>query len=218
MRWLVALILILSLATDATACGDCTLPNPFIESITLTDPAKYRIVYTGIEGLIFDEYVRFVSRKWVDDLEIRYNSGAINEFDFNSQIRLLDNYRADYANHQYADRRQYWWHYTEGWGDPAVYHTGPSGDLINIGPIRVNNKFRFKLKDYQTELSNEWSYKFRPIVRISSRPPFIRIIGMGHQFTYRVRGRKVVRITVGLGADLEDEEGIVEIVVQLLNW
>lgn len=218
MHWLLLLILLLLLPGDAFACNDCGISNPFVENVTLADPASYKLVYTGIGGLLLDEYVRFVSRKWVDDIERRYNSGDINDTGLNTQIRILNNYRQYYFNNEYADLRSHWWQYQESWGQLPTYTTGPSGDVIDVGPFRVNSNFKFKLKSYEADISNEWSYKFRPVVRVSSKPPFVRVIAMGHQFTYKSHRKKLVRITVAAGYDFFDGEGLVELQFELLSW
>lgn len=217
MHWLLLLTFIV-LTTNTYACNDCTVSNSFVNNVTLTDPAKYKLIYTGIEGFLMDEYVRAITRKWSDDIELRYNSGDISTLDVNRHYRLLSDYRQDYAAGNYADNRKFWWHYQENWGPIRAYTTGPSGDVINIGPIRVNSNFRLKLKNYEAELSNRWKYRFRPVIRVSSKPPFIRVVAAGNQFTYKVRGRKLVRITVAGGYSISTREALFETQLELLNW
>jgi len=218
MRWVLSLALVLLLTTDASACNDCVIRNPFLEQITLEDPAKYRLIYTGIEGFLLDEYVRAISRKWADDLDLRYNSGDIDEFELSYNYRILNDYRQDYATGRYADKREHWWQYQSSWGPIRTYTTGPSRDVLNVGPFRVNSNFRFKLRDYEANLSSRWNYKFRPLIRVSTRPPFVRVLAMGHQFTYRARGLKLARITVAAGYNFADAEAFLEVQLELLNW
>lgn len=218
MRWLVVILLILLQTDNAIACGNCYEPDSLLTQITLADPASYKVVYTGLVGLLADEYVRLVSRKWADDVDMHYNSGAIDGFEANNRLRNLWDLRSDYSHNKYADNRTRWWHYSSKWGPITLHHTGPSGDVINIGPIRVNNKFRFNLKGYETDISSIWSYKFKPIVRVTTRAPFVRFAAIGHQFTYKQRGRSVVRVTVAFGFDVANRAALAEVRINLVGW
>lgn len=218
MYWPLLLLLLILIPDAALACNSCQPQNAFLNSVTFEDPATYRVIYTGIEGLLLDEYVRAVSRKWSDDIELFYNSGAISEFELSNAYNVLNNTRSDYFDNTYTDNRTRWWHYMSDWGPIKTYHTGPSGDLINIGPIRVSNKFRFKLKDYEADLTNNWTYRLRPVFRVTSRAPFVRVVGAGQQFTFADHGKKLFRVTLAVGANLAELEGLVELHFELLTW
>jgi hypothetical protein len=204
--------------TNAVACGSCSTENSFLNAVSPADPASYRVVYTGIEGLILDEYVRFVTRKWLEDLDLRYHRGDLGEFALSHSYRRLAYYREDYFSSSFTDKRSEWWHYTEDWGPIRLYHTGPISDIINIGPIRVNNRFRFKLKDYETDISSKWSYKFKPIVRVTSKLPLIRVLGIGNTFVYKNRGKKLIRLFAGIGFNFVRMDAVVEIQIELPEW
>ena len=97
MRWLFVLLILL-LPNKALACGGCHEPSAFTNAVLFADPASYKVVYTGLGGLLLDEYVRFVSGKWADDIELHYNYGSIDAFEMNRRYRELNNYRQDYGS------------------------------------------------------------------------------------------------------------------------
>lgn len=189
-----------------------------MRAVMPTDPASYRVVYSGLKGLLLDEYVRAVSRKWADDLEFYYTQGALSEVLSAASQQQLNDYRQDYYENSYADNRKSWWHYLDDWGPIDTYYTGSAVDIINVGPFRVSSKFRFKVKDYKAKISSKWSYKFTPILRLTSKLPLIRELATGHQFTYKRNGVKLVRVVVAFGVNLVTIEALAEAQVELLNW
>lgn len=214
MKWLL-LFAMLFYATPVLACGGCP-DNSFLDAVTLTDPAKYQIVYTGITGLLLDEYVKFTSRKWRDDITLYY--GSSSDFD------LLDKYRevdvaVEYYNHsKYSDKRQYFWQYSTDWGHMPRYTTGPSGDVINIGPFRLNNKFKFKIKHYETNITSNWHFKFRPRVSFTGAAPFLRGVSARFVFTYKERGQKLIRVTLSGGYNISRDSGELMLLLELPAW
>ncbi len=218
MRWWLTIILVLLIHTNAIACNGCSSQNSLLRAVSPADPARYRVIYTGLKGLLIDEYVRAVSRKWSDDIERYYTNGAIDENGADAGYKLLNDYRQDYAANNYADKRKAWWHYLDDWGPIETYYTGKSGDVLDFGPFRVNNKFRFKFKEYEAKLGSKWDYKFRPIVRVTSKLPLIRSIATGHQFTYKRHGKKILRVLVAFGVDFMEREALAEAQLELLTW
>ena len=218
MRWLPAILITLLLTTDAAACGNCHASDSLLRSLLPADPAKYRVVYTGLKGLLMDEYVRLASGTWADVIETQYSSGAINEFTMWSNYQLLNDYRNDYSSNKHEDRRTEWWQYLVSWGPVTTHYAGPSGDLIDFGPIQVNNKFRLNLKSYETDLTRRWHYKFRPIIKVTTRLPLISAIGVGHVFTYSQRGKKLISVMFGFGVNFTRREAVAEVQVKLSAW
>jgi len=189
--------------------------DPFVKHVTLADPARYRLIYTGVLGLIADEYVSFVTKKWSEDL-IYYDDGDLSTQ--NSRISLINDLVSDYKYGKYADKRKHWWHYSVLWNNWSFYATGPTKDIINIGPVRVDNKFGFKLKSYTAALSNRWSLRFRPNIKFTSRPPFIKQLDARILFTYKNRRTKLIRIGIDAGADFKHMCFEFGVGIELLGW
>lgn len=212
MRWVVFFVVLLS-SQSVLACVTCDEPS-FLRHVTLTNPASYRLVYTGIPGLLLDEYADFVGTKWLGDIAARYDG------DIRLSYKLLEasNLISDFKAEKYADKRKHWWHFSRHWNWTATYATGPSKDVINIGPFRVNRKFKFKLKHYTADIDNHWTFKFRPSVSFASKLPFIKTALLQFVFTYRRKRKKLFRITLSAGADFKQMVGEVSIYVDLLGW
>jgi len=196
---------LLLLIPNVAYADDC-----FRNAVTLKDPATYRITYTGIYGAVMDEYVSFMSRKWLDDIDDRFDS-----VDIFTQIKLLRYYRTYYTSSIWSDNRKYWWHYLK---PQMVYNKGPTGDLIDIGPIRVTSKFRVKIKEYDVDLTKRWSVKVKPRVKFTSSLPVIRSLSMSVWFTYKVRKTELVRFVVATGVNVRHRAGFIEVLVVLPSW
>lgn len=217
MGFILAVCFVLLAATNAVACGNCNVDSSFLNSVSLQDPASYRLAYTGLYGLAMDEYVNLVSRQWLRDIIDRRDYRQITESEAQRHFDNWSGMLQDYSTGAWSDRRHYPWHYASSWAQP-LYIKGPSSDLINFGPFRVNSKFKFKLKDYEAQLSRGWKFKSRPRVRFTLDPPFIRRAAGACVFTYRVRHRKLIRASLRLGYGVEDNEGLLQVIVELPSW
>ena len=212
MRWLPFLFLLLLLPTDTSACASCTVHSPLLDAVTLANPASYRLVYTGVMGLIADEYVSFISKKWQDDI------ADYHDLEIDRRCLKISEMMTDYKCGKYADLRSNFWHYSTLWDNRPVYTTGPSKDIINIGPIRVDNKFGFKLKNYTTALSSKWSFRLRPKLRFTSKWPFIRLIDTTFSFSYKKFRKRLFRISLNAGVDLKKMSGELSIFIEFSGW
>ncbi len=213
MRWMV-LCVVLMTTQCAMACGPCEEPS-ILKHVTLADPASYRLVYTGIRGLLFDEYVDFIGAKWLGDISFRFR---FDDVALTTRLRYAAHAIGDYKAKKYADKRKYWWHYSRHWNWTSTYTTGPTKDVINIGPFRVNNKFKFKLKSYRATLSDAWTFKFKPKISFTSKLPFVKTALVHCVFTYRVKRKKIFRVTLAAGANFKRRDGEVSLYIDFLGW
>jgi len=214
MRWFILLVL-LFINTPVLACGGCG-EDPFLKHVSLTNPAKYKLVYTGIAGLLLDEYVKFVSRKWRRD--ITFYQGFDSNFDLLDKHREVDTAIEFYKRDHYADLRTHWWQYSSDWGPLPRYTSGPSGDVINIGPFRLNNKFKFKIKHYETNITDKWHFKFRPSVSFTGDVPFVRALSARFVFTYKDHGKKLITVTLSGGLNTIKGSGELMLFLELPSW
>jgi hypothetical protein len=207
------LCVVLLTTQPSFACDPCA-PS-FLKHVTLADPASYRLVYTGIRGLLFDEYVKFIGTKWREDISYMY---ATDEVELSYRLNYAIDVIRDYNDDKYADKRKHWWHYSRHWNWTRTYTTGPSRDVINVGPFRVSNKFKFKLKSYRADISSKWAFKFKPRVSFTSKLPLIKTAMVQFVFTYSEKQKRTLRFTISAGANLKRMDGEVSFNIDFLGW
>jgi len=190
--------------------------------VTLEDPVSYRLVYTGLTGLIFDEYVKVLINKWQDDLSVHNTFGIMDYAAIKMQRLLATNMELDYRAARYADKRYRWWHYSSSLGKPPVYTTGPSSDVVNIGPFRLDRKFRFKLTQYKVNITEKWRFKFKPSVSFTTELPLVDRISAGFEFSYKKRGDTIFKFFLGVAVKvataIERSSGEISVSVELPLW
>lgn len=213
----------LLLPTHVLACGGCGADSrSFIRTVTMADPVSYRLIYTGIQGFIIDEYVRVIGNKWKDDLTGYKASGMFDYDVIKTQIRLSNSVLADYRRLSYADKRRRWWHYSSDIPPAPIYTSGPSRDVIDIGPFRLDNKFKFKIKHYKTDITDNWRFKFRPSVDFSTELPLLKRASAGFVFDYKHHGVTVFRATLSVNLvvkrNIKKSSGELAVLFELPLW
>jgi len=228
MLW--AAIFVIVLLYPVSALAD----DSILKHITIEDETKFKVTYSGIIGAIADEYVRFISKKWADDVELRYDYGMLSEWAAADSLNRLYDHVDAYKSGNWSDKRKYWWQYSMDWAPIPfpIKVKGPKKDVINVGPFRLTKKFKFKLKGVKVRLSSEWSFKFRPKLRFTSKLPFVSRVSASFSFTYRERYKKLFKIcfyaglklkTHSLTEDIDDgrwnqSEGVFEFLIELPEW
>lgn len=134
-------------------------------------PGSLRVRYTGIKRVILDEVRDFLENEWSSNAAILFNSGDISLSQFRLSMLQLS-----WTHQQYGMNGHWWerpWYESRlpdknGAPKPQSYTIGRTGDIINIGFIRVNENFRFKLKQYRKNLSRRWKFKFKPRITFNT--------------------------------------------------
>ena len=213
------LIILFILLITPMAWGDLNLHH-----VTINDE-PYSIHYTGIKGVLIDEYIGVITKEWSHEITLRYHTGMANESEINAEAARMYNTLYDVKVGWWWKRP--WWRSLESSPRRALCISGPTGDLINIGPVRVTNKFKFKLKTYEADLSgiyvrgimhSGWKFKLRPSANIIFRSPIIKRLAVGLSFIYILRRRPVVIFDVNFGYKYKYNEFYGEIICALVQW
>jgi len=207
--------------------------NSFLRCVTLHASKKCNLTYSGILGALADEYVRFLSKKWEDDVDFYWNYGSISYSSVILSLKNLNECRNVYSSGSWSDKRKYWWHYSSEWAPVPfpTYVSGRQNDVINVGPIRVTSKFKFKLKDIYINLAGNWSAKVRPSLHFTSKIPLVRSLATSLILTKSASGMDLVSLTIRAGTKLRTYSDVdrvksdearcnyfVEVVVELPSW
>jgi hypothetical protein len=209
------LILTLLLPRAARARDDGILKH-----ICLADRSTYRIEYSGLLGLAFDECVRFLAHSWRECLDQQYFYGDPGDDDgcYWDWVKQIDYLCGDYQSGRWSDARRYWWHHATDWGPIETYIVGRPNDVLDWGPIRVTGKFKFRLKHYEAQLASCWNFRFKPRIDLSSEIPFVKKLCVSTEFVYHIRGKKMMSIEAEVGISVERRDLYAWVGVSLANW
>ena len=181
-------------------------------------PGSISIDYTGVRKVIIRETIDFLSSEWTDRTSFLFNEGEITYEEYRSSLTHL--YRTvteSKLNGKYWERD--WWHSLPpdkgGAKHLRHYVVGRTGDFIDLGIAHLNQDFKFKLKEYRKNLSNEWKFKFKPHIVFSSSK-WIRVATCSFSFTYTRRNIRRFRfiLTAGYKRDLD---GFAQLTIEMLN-
>lgn len=196
-----------------------------IDHVTF-NKGPYRIEYTGIWGALIDEYESILTKEWNNELHLRYQAGLYDEVELSIRQR-----EAAYVFA--AARYGNWWQ--RSWRESLVSAprkqviiSGPTRDIMDLGFARITNKWKFKLKEYETEIVGKhtghsqlftgWKFKFSPTVDVSIRSPFVRSAALRFRFTWIELDLQLVRIDINAGYSIRHDDGFVEIIASLVQW
>ncbi len=178
----------------------CKADN-WLSHVTLNNnvpPGYLEIKYNGLKGLLIDEGRNQIYNWWTIQSRERYESDIIGWKDYN---RALDDIS---IAKQYQDVVGRWW--DRQWfetGRRIQIHVGRADDLLNIGPLQINSKFKVKLREYSVSLRrrNEatyWRVNFRPDLSFSSKE-FINNVELNVVFRYYRYTKQLVEIKNSAG-------------------
>jgi hypothetical protein len=197
-------------------CQTVHASENFLEHTTLTHRAHYRVEYTGFLGALFDEYVRFISGVWEDSIW-EYSGDGFNER-IDLRLERINRFKAAYEDASWSDCRTRWWHFTEEWGEVKTYQLGPKNDIINLGPIKITNKFKLKVKHYELTIAPMLSIKVRPRFRFHSKVPFLKRVSVGLEFVHHNNSYNLLVVSLRAGVEISSGDGVFELLVELPGW
>lgn len=196
--WCIALIFILAFATQSSA-------DEWIDHVTydVPQPAGSVIIkYGGLEGLVREECQKQLFNLWAGYNRTLYQLEVI---DFDEYRALCEQVQISAMS---VDSVGLWWErrWYESIGPPTcprTYYAGTQGDILNLGFVRVNSKFRVKLEEYKVELysrrrENRWDLKIRPSLSVGSRN-FFQYCEMRFIWCYLRRERKWIDFQIAAG-------------------
>jgi len=211
MRYLIAFVLVLIVSScEAFELKDVTY--------NYYEPGSLRIKYTGIRKVIIDEIRDFFEDEWRSDAEQLFNGGQISL----SQYRLSMN-QLRWTRQQYGINGLWWerpWYLNlppDKGGAPLTrnYTVGRTGDIIDLGIAKINENFKFKFKEYSTDITNEWHFRFKPQVTGNTND-IISTATASFVFEYSLRRQKIFRLTM-LGGYRKKLKEFIEFRIEMLN-
>lgn len=174
-----------------------------IESITFDyyAPGSLRIKYTGIRRAIIDEARDLLEDEWRSDAETLFNGRQISLSQYNSSLRRLNLVRSEYG------LRGRWWErtwfqshpYNKGGAPPTKqYVVGRTGDILDLGFAKINENFKFRFKEYNANITNEWKFKFSPQITGNTNDIISKVTCL-FIFDYYIRNRRFFRFIIEAG-------------------
>lgn len=216
------LFLFFFFAAASPTLADCSCD--FLDAVTFNKqypPGSLSVRYGGLRGRLSDE----AGRRLIDIWERQIYITAPNYSDYLIERRKMYN--------AYIDMRAggKWW--TRNWmqslpeskggapSTPIVIWKGLSNDLFRLGPLYINNKFKFKIRSYSFDLTEpesayQWRLKIKPQVKVGLRD-LIRYARLTLIFTYSYRGTGL--ISVGFFSGYSMRNGVIlGFQVSMLRW
>jgi hypothetical protein len=182
------------------------------------EPGSLKIKYTGLRRLIIDESVDFLSNEFIDNYEEQLINGKISFYNYKENILRLN------SGIEHNGLNGYWWQRswyksrsTKFGGAPATinFTQGRTSDIIDLGIAKVNENFKFKLKEYETDITDRWGFKFIPQIT-SSTAEIITKASASVLFEYSLRGIKILTITIEAGYKVKIKE-FIEFRIEIFN-
>jgi len=181
-------------------------------------PGSVKIKYTGLKRVIIDEIREVLEDEWKRDANLLFRTGDISFSQYRASMLRLSSVKKQYG------LNGNWW--TRGWyhslmpknnGAPYTkkYTVGRMGDIIDLGIAKVNENFRFKFKEYSTDISNRWHFRFKPQVTGNTKNIISRAT-VSFIFEYSVRKCKLAILTLEVGYKRRFRE-FVELRIEMLN-
>jgi len=209
------LAIILAILLAASSCEALELKHV---THNYSVPGSLKIKYTGIKKIVIDEARDFLEDEWRSDADTFFNGGQISLSQHRTSMRRLS-----FIKFQYGINGNWW---TRAWfhslpinkgGAPPLQRVtiGRTGDIINLGIGRVNENFRFKFKEYSANISNKWSFRFRPQITGNTTDIISRAIA-SFVFEYSSRGLRLARFSIEIGYKKRLRE-FVEFRIEMLN-
>jgi len=180
-----------------------------VDSVTFDyhDPGSLRIRYTGIKKAILDEARDFLEDEWRSDAETYLNSGQISFSQFNSSMRHLNYVRTLYGLRGRWWQRPWFKNLPPSKGGAArlrTYTVGRQGDLIDLGFAKITENFKFRFKEYETQVTRHWKFKFSPSVTGNTTDIISKALAR-FSLTYYARRARTLRITLEVGYSVKLE-------------
>ena len=185
----------------------------------------YRIEYTGILGALIDEYKSQLTRQWRRELNHRYQIGVYSNIELSLKLNESQVIFDICSSGNWWSRN--WTESLESAPREKIIISGPKGDIINLGFARITNKWKFKLKEYETDIIGGytvdkiftgWKFKFSPTIDVSLRNPYLRLAAFRLRFTWIQSGLQLIKVDINGGYKSRRKECFVEIVVSLVQW
>jgi len=210
---LAIIILVILLTTSS-----CEAFEPEHVTYGYHSPGSLKIKYTGIKRVIIDEVKDLLEDEWRSDAAILFNSGdiSLSQFRF-SMLQLI------WTRQQYG-MNGYWW--DRPWYDsrlpdkgganrPQIYIVGRTGDIIDLGFARVNENFKFKLKEYSKDLTRSWKFRFKPRITFNTND-IVSAATISFSLQYSRLGVRRFRFTIQTGYKKRLNE-FVEFRIEMFN-
>lgn len=205
------------LASPALA-DDC-----FLKAVTLKKypPGSLIVRYGGVKGRIIDEASKRAGDIWESQIQLE-NPTYLGYLAAKREMSFA--YDDMNAGGQWW-KRDWWWSLEEEDGGapriPIFVIKGLSHDLIRLGPIYVNNKFKFKLREYDFDITSRrsfyyWHFKIKPKAKLSLKH-IIKEARLGLTFTLLHRGLKLLAIELYAGYKVK-AGATLGIQFSLLRW
>jgi len=194
MRLAIALVILLA----ASSCEALELKDV---TFNYYPSGSLKFKYTGIKKVIIDEVRDTLEDEWRSDAETLFNSGQISLSQYRYSLLRLSWTRQHYGMNGYWWERPWYESRPPNKGGaprPQSFTIGRTGDFIDLGFARVNENFKFKFKEYSTDITRNWKFKFRPHVTGNTND-IISTATVSFVFIYSSIGRRRFRFTIQTG-------------------
>ena len=212
MRTFIILVLILLIASP------CEALEPATVIFNYNAPGTIKLKYTGIKRVILDEARDLLENEWKRDANLLFKTGSISISQYKLSLQQLRFVKGQYGlNDNWWTRRWYESFTIQNGGAPRrqTYIVGRVGDIINLGIAKVDENFRFKFKEYDTDITNEWHFKFKPRL-VGDTKYIISRASISFIFEYSKRRRRQLSISLRLGYNRKLRE-FITLEIELLS-
>ena len=156
-------------------------------------PGTVRIKYYGWRGAAVNEIRRQLYKLWDESLELRYNSGVLDEQAYSrARLSFAQAKEDEDLLGRWWDRK--FWECREN--SRAIWIVGNTSDLINLGVVRITGDWRTDWRGAEGR-NGRWVWKVKPEVSLGSTG--LKSAGLRLGLAYKGRRAEWARAWVAAG-------------------